>query len=140
MLKVVLDTNVLVSAFLSDSGVPNQVLRQAAQTYQLFISHEILGEVESVLRRPRIQERAQLTECGVQVFLAAIQRVADVVENPPPLQVIEDDPDDNVILSCALGAGADYLVSGDIHLRRLRSHKGIKIVSPSEFLRVAKRI
>ena len=136
MLKAVLDTNVLVSAFLSDAGVPNQVLRQAGQAYQLFISNEILEEVKRVLRRPRIQERAQLTEDKIRAFLAAIQRVADVVENPPSLWIIEDDPDDNFTLGCALGAHADYLVSGDIHLKRLESYKGIQIVSPSEFLTI----
>ena len=47
---------------------------------------------------------------------------------------IEDDPDDDLILGCAVGAKADYLVSGDTHLRKLRDYKGIQIISPSEFL------
>lgn len=136
MKKVVLDTNVLVSAFLSNAGVPNQALLQAGITYQLFISYDILEEVERVLRRSRIQRRVQLLGDEIRVFLAAIQSVADVVENPTPLRVIEDDPDDDLILGCAVGAKADYLVSGDTHLRKLRNYRGIQIVSPSEFLAV----
>lgn len=136
MKKVVLDTNVLVSAFLSETGVPNQVLLQAGITYQLFISYDILEEVTRVLRRPRIQRRVQLLGDETEVFLAAIHSVADVVENPTPLRVIEDDPDDDLILGCAVGANADYLVSGDTHLRKLREYKGIQIISPSEFLAV----
>lgn len=89
MLRAVLDTNVLVSALLSSAGVPNQVLRQAGQSYQLFTSREILEEVGSVLRRPRIQKGAKLTEGKIQAFLFAIQMVADVVEDLPSLQVIE---------------------------------------------------
>jgi predicted nucleic acid-binding protein len=66
--------------------------------------------------------------------LAAIQGVADVIDNPPSVDVIKDDPDDNIILGCALGAQADYLVSGDAHLRQLGGYEEIQIVSPSEFL------
>ena len=125
MIKAVLDTNVLVSALLSISGVPNQVLRQAGQTYQLFISCEILEGVESVLRRPRIQRRTQLAEDEVRAFSVVVQTVANIVENPPLLQVIENDPDYNAILACAVGAKADYLVSGDAHLKQLESYMGI---------------
>jgi putative PIN family toxin of toxin-antitoxin system len=134
MLKVVLDTNVLVSALLSSGGTPDRVLRDAGQVYQLFISHEILEEIEEVLRRPRIQARAQLTEEKVRAFLATIQRVADVIENPPSLQIIKDDPDDDIILGCVVGAQVDYIVSGDVHLRQLGDYEEIQIVSPSEFL------
>jgi len=133
MLKAVLDTNVLVSALLSNNGIPNQVLRQAKVVYQLFISQEILEEVMEVLLRPRIQRKILLTEEGIQSFLSAIQKVAEMVENLPSLQIIENDPDDDVILACAVKANADYLVSGDIHLRQIGSYKGIRIVSPSEF-------
>jgi len=136
MLKAVLDTNVLISALLSESGVPDQVLRRAGLSYQLFISDEILEEVEKVLRRPRIRRRGQLTEDKIREFLTTLQAVADIVRNPPSLQVIEDDPDDNIVLGCAIGAQTDYLVSGDAHLKRLSSHEGIRIVSPSEFLAI----
>ena len=137
MLKAVLDTNVLISALLSSDGIPNQLLRQAKLTYQLFISREILEEVRDVLLKPKIQRKMSLTEDKILAFLSTIQRVAIVVENPFPLPIIiEDDPDDNVILACALKAKVDYLVSGDIHLKRIGSYKGISMVSPSEFFAI----
>ena len=136
MLKVVLDTNVLVSAFLSRSGVPNQILRQAGQSYRLFIDQAILEEADRVLHELSIQKRGELIEEEIQDFLNSLHAVASLVEKPPSVKVIEDDPDDNLILGCAIGAGADYLVSGDIHLRRLVSYKGTQIVSPSEFLTI----
>lgn len=138
MIKAVLDTNVLVSALLSETGVPNQVLRQAGRAYQLFISDEILKELERVLHRPRIRNRVGLTEDRTRTFLSTLQTVADIVKDPPSLQVIEDDPDDDSILACAIGAGTDYLVSGDIHLRQLKNYKGIEVISAAEFLSILK--
>lgn len=140
MLKAVLDTNVLISALLSSDGIPNQLLRQAKLTYQLFISREILEEVRDVLLKPKIQRKMSLTEDKILAFLSTIQRVAIVVENPPLLPIIEDDPDDDVILACSLEAKVDYLVSGDIHLKRIGSYKGISVVSPSEFFAIINRI
>jgi putative PIN family toxin of toxin-antitoxin system len=140
MLKAVLDTNVLISALLSSDGIPNQLLRQAKLTYQLFISREILEEVRDVLLKPKIQRKMSLTEDKILAFLSTIQRVAIVVENPPLLPIIEDDPDDDVILACSLEAKVDYLVSGDIHLKRIGSYKGISVVSPSEFFAIINRM
>ena len=133
MHRVVLDTNVLISAFLSRSGIPNQILRQVGQSYRLFIGKAILEETERVLHEPNIRKRGKLTEGDIQDFLNSLRAAAFVIENMPSLRVIEDDPDDDAILACALAAQADYLVSGDMHLRRLKSYKGIQIVSPSEF-------
>jgi putative PIN family toxin of toxin-antitoxin system len=140
MLKAVLDTNVLISALLSSDGIPNQLLRQAKLTYQLFISREILEEVRDVLLKPKIQRKMSLTEDKIRAFISTIQRVAIVVENPPLLPIIEDDPDDDVILACSLEAKVDYLVSGDIHLKRIGSYKGINVVSPSEFFAIINRM
>ena len=139
MLNVVLDTNVIVSAFLSKNGVPNQILRQAGIDYQLFIAFEILEESRRVLNRPKIQKRGRLTKDEILQFLNDLCAIADIVKNLPSLQVIEDDPSDNVILACALEAKADYLVSGDIHLQKLKIYKEIRIISPSDFLCILKR-
>ena len=133
---MVLDTNVLVSAFLSRSGTPNQILRLARRSYQLFISREILEETNRVLHELNVQKRGKLDEEDIQEFLNSLYAVAGVVENLPALQVIEADPDDDPILACAVGAQADYLVSGDVHLKQLEAYEGILIVSPSEFLAI----
>jgi putative addiction module killer protein len=76
MLKAVLDTNVLISDLLSSDGIPNQLLRQAKLTYQLFISREILEEVRDVLLKPKIQRKMSLTEDKILAFLSTIQKVA----------------------------------------------------------------
>ena len=50
--------------------------------------------------------------------------------------MIEEDPDDDEILACALATEVDYIVSGDSHLKDLKSHEGVEIVAPAEFLEV----
>tara|TARA_Y100000310_G_C20394867_1_gene674603 strand:+ start:61 stop:483 length:423 start_codon:yes stop_codon:yes gene_type:complete len=132
-MKAVLDTNVLVSALLSRNGSPNHILRQAGETYQLFISHDILKETNRVLHEPKIQNIAKLTETEINQFLDSITSIATLIENPPILRVIKDDPDDNRILACAVKAKANYLVSGDKHLLSLSAYKEIEIISPGEF-------
>jgi len=77
-----------------------------------------------------------LPENKIQAFLFSIQKIAMIVENLPSLQIIEDDPDDNMVLACAIKIKADYLFSGDTHLRKLGSYKGIQIISPTEFLAI----
>jgi len=68
-----------------------------------------------------------------------IDREAVVVANPPRLNVITEDPDDNDVLAVAAAAGADYIVSGDHHLLDLRRYRDITIVTAPEFLTVLNR-
>lgn len=137
MLKAVLDTNVLVSGLLKRGrgGVPDQILRRL-EKYQLFCAKEILEETRRVLHYPRIQKKHRLTDEEIRQYLTYLRSVAVLVEDLPALEVIHEDPDDNVILACAVKAKADYLVSGDPHLKRLRTYRGVRIVSPAEFLKI----
>ncbi len=132
----VLDTNVIISALLTRGRTPDQVVRQAGLTYQFCTSHELLEEIEGVLHEPKIQKRSGMTEAEMSAFLTNLRSVAVVVEALPALQVIKDDPDDDLILACAVKAQADYLVSGDTHLLQLQTYEGIQIVSPAQFLTI----
>ena len=88
MHRVVLDTNVLVSAFLTRMGVPNQILRQIGQSYELFICKAILEEVDRVLHELNIRKRGKLTEEEIQDFLNLLYTAAFMIENPPSLRVM----------------------------------------------------
>lgn len=140
MRRAVLDTNVLVSAFLSRGGVPDRVVRQAGVTYQLVLSEDILEETEDVLHEPKIQKRGRFTEAEIDAFVNTLRAIAVVVSDIPSLLVIQDDPDDNLILACAVKAQADYLVSGDAHLKQLKAYQGIQMISPAEFLAALKSV
>jgi putative PIN family toxin of toxin-antitoxin system len=130
-LRAVVDTNVYISAFLYPDRPISQVVLQAAQRrYRLLISPAILREVGKVMRedlgweeRVRIRHLKTLTKAAEMIFPATT------------LDVIAEDPADNRILECAVDGRAELIVSGDQHLRRLKSYEGIPIVRPIDFLR-----
>ncbi|SRR6266536_783007 len=109
LIKVVLDTNVVVSAHLTAGGLEAFVLDLAlASKLQFFVSPDILMEYEGVLRRPRFQ----IDSKRVTQSLRLIKKRAKSVKPTRTLSV-SPDPDDNRFLECAEAAGADYLVTGN---------------------------
>jgi len=128
--KIVLDTNVYVSATLSKAK-PYYVLNSAETgETDLYISPFILHEIEDVLGRDKIPFEQKDTERFVDKVLS----VATVVTPDEEPDVIEDDPSDNQVLACALEADTEYLVSGDRHLLELEEYAGIEIMEPAEFM------
>ena len=135
--RVVLDSVVLVSAFLTRQGLANEVFRRSVQEATLYISTDILEEVRGVLlEREHIRKRYTYTPDQVEQFLEQVRTVAVVVSSPPLLKVIERDPKDDMILACAVGAQAQYLISRDPHLLDLKIYQKIAILSPEEFIKV----
>ena len=129
-MKVVLDTNVLVSATLSD-GPPYEILRYCEEnTITVITSPGIIEETHDVLNRDKIP----FSENQVDEFIEKVMAISRVVSPEIDLTVVDDDPDDDKIIECAVSADADYLVSGDSHLLNLTEYQGIPIVSPDEFI------
>ena len=124
-LKVVLDTNVYVSAFTYPERPLYQIWRCAYEgRYELIASPAIIRELAAVLRRePLLWTEEQITR-----RLRAIARTSDIVEPDFTLHVITEDPPDNRILECAVAGNANLIVSGNRHLLRLRTYEGIGIV------------
>ena len=130
-LRVVLDTNVYISAFTHPLGAPFRMWRAALQQrYALLTSPAIVAEVGEVLRLQFAWEDAQLIP-----RMKILVKVAEIVVPKMSLSVVAADDDDNRILECALGGKADLVVSGDHHLRDLKSFQGIGIVRPIDFCR-----
>ena len=111
MLRVVVDTNIIVSALLTPSGAPAQILTLALANRDLTVcvSGPIFAEYEEVLRRPRLRR----TEAEVEAALSAI-RQSSLWFAPTQRVAICPDPDDNIFLECAQAANADCLVTGNI--------------------------
>ena len=129
-MKAVLDTNVLISATLSD-GPPYQILELAEDgTITSVTSPGIIEETRDVLTRDRVP----FAEEQVDDFIEKVLSVSQGVAPKTSLQVIEDDPDDDKIVECAVAAGADYIISGDSHLLSLEEYDGIPVLSPADFL------
>ncbi len=129
MLKVVLDTNIFISA-LHWTGVPLTVYRRWLEgEFRLGISREILSELGGVLENDFGWAHEETHElCNL------IKNLADITTSKQRLHVITDDPDDNKILECALASRANYIISGDKHLLKLGEYKTIPIITARRFL------
>lgn len=131
-MKVVLDTNIYISAMLF-GGNCEEILRLVTQrSFELVISKSIILEVEAVL-----EIKFKWSEKQISKALAYIKNISTVIKPNISISVIKDDPSDNKIIECAVVASAHYIVTGDKHhLLPVKEYKGIKIVSPSEFLKL----
>jgi putative PIN family toxin of toxin-antitoxin system len=110
MIRVVLDTNVVVSAVLTRGGAEAHALDlAAARKIQLYVTPAILTEYEGVLRRSKFSRVSPKT---IGAALDLIRRVAIVVNSKETLAVSPDE-EDNRFLECAEAADADYLVTGN---------------------------
>ena len=128
-LRLVIDTNVLVSAALKPDGLQRTVLLLATtKPAMLYVSEAILAEYREVLARPELKIRKGLR----QQFLQLIRAHAHSVKASRALQVTKD-PDDNRFLECADAARADYLVTGNQrHFPRF--WKKTKVITSREFI------
>jgi putative PIN family toxin of toxin-antitoxin system len=129
-LRVVLDTNVLISAFTTRlPGISSQIWQMAIdRRYRLLISPAIVAEAADVLRRKFSWEDEPVLR-----RLKFLVRTAEMVVPKLALQVVPEDDDDNRILECAAAGNAGLTVSSDRHLRKLESYEGIGIVTPMDF-------
>jgi uncharacterized protein len=128
--RVVLDTNVLVSAFLFE-GKPRELFRKVISgSIQCFLSEPILRELTEVLQRPKFGVPYEVCQQIVQELYA----ICEVVDPASRIDIVRSDPDDNRILECALEAKADFLVTGDRHLLEIETFRGIEIIDPAACL------
>lgn len=141
MLRVVLDSSVLISAFLTPRGTCAELLRRAASgAFVICLSPELLEDmVTPLLRSPKLQELYCYDRQQVAAFCEALMAVAEQVTDLPDLpDAVPLDPKDNPIVATAVKANAAYLVTGDRkHLLALGTYAQVRIVSPREFLQSA---
>ena len=131
---VVLDTNVIVSALLSRSGPPAEILRRwEAGAFDIASSPALLAELQRVLSYPRVTRYLRAIT-DPESFVAGMRANLVMVEPVASLDIVQDDPDDNRLLECAIAAGASILVSGDTHLPNLKRHREVEVLNPAAFL------
>ena len=132
--KVILDTNVLISA-LGWRGIPRTLLRNVIEgKIELVISNKQFNELLKVLDYPKFKFASEQKKRFVSILL----EIAILIETKQELTIIKDDPSDNIMLETAIEGKADYIVTGDNHLLKLKEFKGIKIVTPKQFLDLLK--
>lgn len=133
-MRVVLDTNTLVSGIISSGGPPRRLLDGIrTQAFESYSSAILLAELLDVLSRDKFARRlevAGLTPLGIVIDLRRLVRLVEPADVP---RVIPADPDDDHVLACAIAARAELIVSGDRHLLDLGGdYRGIHIASPAE--------
>lgn len=133
-MRVVLDTNTLVSALLSPHGPPRVLLDKArCGVFELCSSPVLMAELLDVLSREKFAKiflQADLTPLGIVVELRRLSTMAIPTSVP---RIIASDADDDYVLACALAGNVDLIVSGDKHLHGLGGeYQGIRIVRPAE--------
>jgi len=129
VIRIVLATNVIVSALVF-GGIPRGVLELAeARQCEFFYSEPIKTEVSRVL-----SEKFDWPQIMLQQVLPVLWSMGTLVTPRMIVNAVRDDPDDNRILECALEAEAQIIVSGDHHLRSLQEYESISIVTPRQFI------
>jgi len=129
-MKAILDTNVLISAYVFPGGTPEAVYRLALEgSLEIGTSLTLLAEFGRVLG----QKFGWIPD-QVEAAVAQMTRIGAVVEPSETVQVVRADPADDRVLEAARAFRADAIVSGDRHLLDLRSWSEIEIVSPAELI------
>jgi putative PIN family toxin of toxin-antitoxin system len=130
--RVLCDTNVLVSAFIA-GGPPSRVVEAAIEgRIELVLADPVLSELERVLGEKLDFTAERVRDIAKLLSELAGERVAAPTSTPEP---ITGDPDDDLILACAVDAGIEIVVSGDRrHLLPVGEHDGVRIVTPQALL------
>lgn len=131
MIKIVLDANVFISA-LFWKGAPYQMVQKIIKGEILnFTSPQILQEIKE-----KLLIKFELPPEKVKEFLEIIVFNSKIIRPEKEVDIVRKDPKDNKIIECALGAKAPFIISGDKHLLEIKEYRGIRIISPKEFLSI----
>lgn len=137
MLRAVLDTNVFVSGIKSQKAAPGQIIDAWMQKrFTVITSPQLIREIHEVLMRSPILDLLEKTPGEVNEFVKLLLQKTFVAEGKLEIDVLKKDPDDNMVLACAVEGQAKYLVTGNIKHFPLEEYQGIKIVKPQEFVEI----
>jgi putative PIN family toxin of toxin-antitoxin system len=135
-LKLVLDTNTVVSAFFWE-GNEAKLLRKIEQgKANWYITREILMEIEEVIKRPKFEEVIKKTNSTPDQIMQKIISISHVVIAPKQEIKVCRDLKDNKFLECAESIRAHYIISGDKDLLSLKEYNGISIIRTSAILKL----
>jgi putative PIN family toxin of toxin-antitoxin system len=127
--KAVFDTNVLIAAFLTEGICSGLLIRARKQAFNLVLCDDIIREFEGILIKKFKLTSTDISEISAIVLEAA----SEILHNLGPIPDICRDPNDDMIIACAIDAAADYIVTGDEDLLILKRYKDIVIINPRNF-------
>lgn len=133
-LRLVLDSNVWISAFLFGDK-PAAIVNLAQEGgVRILMSTDLILEIGRALRYERLRRILERSKRSTETIVAQILVVTQLVETKSRKSWIIQDPADDIVLNCAVENSADYLISGDQHILRLRRIGGMEVLTPTEFL------
>ena len=133
-MKVVLDTNVLLSGLMFPEGIPGRIVAAWTEArFEVAVSLEQLAEIGRVLEFPKIRSRLGWDDQQIELFIKQLYIRVEVIELGAVSAEVPRDPDDAPILATLAAANADVLVTGDNDLLALRDQYPIE--TPAEFVR-----
>jgi putative PIN family toxin of toxin-antitoxin system len=134
-MKLVLDTNVFISAFYW-GGNPQEIIDRIIEgTDKLYITDEILGEVASVMARPKFKSSPET----IKKYTQALEKIGKKIFIPGNIRGICRDRDDDDKIECGVLSNADYIITGDDDLLTLKEYKHTKIITAKEYLQIIDR-
>jgi putative PIN family toxin of toxin-antitoxin system len=134
-IKAVLDTHVLISGLLAESGPPRQAFDAWLEDHCILVTClYLIEELVHVVSYPPIAERLRLDGEELAAFVAALLSKAELTPGDLRLPGVTRDPKDDAIVACAVEGEADYIVSCDQDLLILEEYEGIQVVTPRQFV------
>jgi putative PIN family toxin of toxin-antitoxin system len=135
MFRTVLDANQFVSAILSPEGPPAEVLNMWRDgVFELVVSPPIIEEIRRVLNYPRLSKLHKKSSKEIDQFLEELELLSILAPGKLFLSVVKNDPSDDKYIAAALEGEAQFIVTGDNHLLKIREYHGVFIVTAREFL------
>lgn len=133
-MRVVLDTNVLISAFLWQKNLRS--IYQAIRSKKITpcFTQTTWQEFLRALSYPKLKKQLSEIDITPDEIITLLASQSYFVSSFMQFNEIAEDPSDNHILECALSSGASFIISGDKHLLKLKEFHGISILSPKQFL------
>ena len=132
-MKLVLDTNIFISAFYW-GGNPQKILDRVVEGKdELYISNEILDEISAVMKRPKFKTCAET----IDRYIKTIEKMGKKVFIAGNIKGICRDGDDDNKIECGVACKADFIITGDEDLLVLEEYQSIRIVTPKDYLQTA---
>ena len=131
-MKVVLDTNIFISGIFWKGASNKVIFNWKEGKFTLVTSLEAVSEIIKVLKDFKIR----LSDEMIKEWVDLIVRNSIIVEPKERIKIVKDDPKDDLFIETAIAGNADYIISQDNHLLKLKEFRGIKIITPEEFNKI----
>ncbi len=135
-MKITADTNVLISSTFWHGASDKVIEKVENKEVELFLSEATIEEFMGVINDKEIQSKISDKNLEMKRSVQKIISISNMVIPNEKVDIVKDDPDDNKIIECALEGKADFILTYDKHLLKLKTPRNIKIITPEEFLKL----